>query len=295
MSFFNATQLLGIAAREYQQRKETFSTAEITARINEIKYLSGQKKVPKLSLRKEIVHLEQKLSTVMDVEQRMLAQKKQESMKEKNLKKQVADLKHRLASAHNKDVQKKLDRITGLLGDYVAKKRTEEEVKAAIAQLKGDKGIIKSPKLKLVVNAEQKESLILPPIKDEQPRIEMLQQRVAMLKGEWELLKILKKDMLAKGVEEKITLLEEKLNKYGKLVSIVEAPSIPVTLPVVEKKERAAPVMQEGKLSLPVPEIKHTLLFTSPPQKDVKDIFDEDLEMEKELPLPPPPKMRKRI
>src|SRR3989338_5792494 len=232
MSFFNATQLLGIAAREYQQRKETFSTAEITARINEIKYLSGQKKVPKLSLRKEIVHLEQKLSTVMDVEQRMLAQKKQESMKEKNLKKQVADLKHRLASAHNKDVQKKLDRITGLLGDYVAKKRTEEEVKAAIAELKGDKGIIKSPKLKSVVNVEQKESRA-PPVQDEQPRIEMLQQRLRMLKGEWELLKILKKDMLAKGVEEKITLLEEKLNKYWKLVSIVEAPSIPVTLPVV--------------------------------------------------------------
>lgn len=277
MSFFNASQLLGIAAREYQQRKATFSTAEIAARINEIKYLSGQRKVPKLSLRKEIVHLEQKLSTVMDVEQRMLAHKKQESMKEKALKKQVAELKHRLASAHNQDVQKKLDRITGLLGDYVAKKRTEEEVKAAIAELKGERRVPGAKIKKLVIPVERKEVPVIP-LEDQQPRIQMLQRRLSMLKNEWELLKILKKDTLAQGAEAKIVLLEQKLNDYLK----------PVEAARLERKEEVSVPLIEKK------EIKHTLLLT-PPEKPVPAMVDEDLEMEKELPLPPPPKMKRKL
>ncbi len=269
MSFFNAAQLLAIAAREYQLRRETFSTAEIVSRINEIKYLSTQKKVPKLSLRKEIIHLETKLQTVLNLEQRMLKQKHRESAKEKMLKKQVAELKNRLAAAHNKDVQKKLDRITGLLGDYVAKKRTEEEVRAAIAQLKGIEKEKAAKSLKTTATAQQPESS-LSSVQDEQPRIAMLQQRLRMLKGEWELLKILKKDNLARGMEEKIALLEEKLEKYRKPAAI------------------------GSKLSLPVPEIKHTMFFSSP--KPVQaETADEDLELGTELPLPPPPKMKRKM
>ena len=136
MSFFNAYQLLTETARIYNHQRETFSTVEIAARINEIKYLSSQKKVPKLSLRKEIVHLERQLGTVMDVEKHILSQKKNESMKVKSMRKQITELHTRLAAVEDKDMQKKLDRLTQLLGDYLAKKTTEEEVKAAIADLK---------------------------------------------------------------------------------------------------------------------------------------------------------------
>ena len=108
MSFFNAYQLLTETARIYNHQRETFSTVEIAARINEIKYLSSQKKVPKLSLRKEIVHLERQLGTVMDVEKNILNQKKNESVKVKSMRKQIAELHTRLAAVEDKDMQKKL-------------------------------------------------------------------------------------------------------------------------------------------------------------------------------------------
>ncbi len=276
MSFFNAYQLLTEVAREHHHQRETFSTAEITARINEIKYLSSQKKVPKLSLRKEIVHLERQLSTVMEVEQQMLNRKRHESSKVKSMKKQMAELQRRLVAAEDKDVQKKLDHLSQLLGDYLAKKTTEEEVKAAIAELKG----IPAEKRKTTARGEPE--TVPPPVEiseNMQPRIKKLQQRLEMLKGELELLMILKKDARAQGVGEKITAIEQKLNAY----------TLPaVATPPEEKTEKPlpAPLLVEKK------EIKHTVLFETPPPSSAWP-KDEDLELEKELPLPPPPKMKK--
>ncbi len=215
MSFFNAYQLLTEAAYEYQHQRETFSTVEIVARINEIKYLSSQKKVPKLSLRKEIIHLENKLATVVELEQRMARRTRQDSAKEKSLKKQIKGLQNRLAMAEDKDLQKKLDQLSQLLGDYLAKKTTEAEVQAAIAEIK----LVKVEKAKLIptliaATSEKKkhtlspltaadESSPQPPAEIQekvvQPRILQLQQRLELLKGELELLKILKKDSRGQG------------------------------------------------------------------------------------------------
>src|SRR3989338_6141144 len=115
MSFFQAYQLLGAAAREYQYQQEAFSTAEIVARINEIKYLSAQRKIPKLSLRKEILHLEEKVKSLSELEQHRLKQKHRESAQEKVLKKHLAELKRRLAATNEKDIHRKMDRITSLM------------------------------------------------------------------------------------------------------------------------------------------------------------------------------------
>lgn len=268
MSFFNALQLLTDVAHEYQRERETFSTAEITARINEIKYLSAQKKVPKLSLRKEIVHLENKLATVVDIEQRLAKHKKQDSVKEKTLKGRIKELQSRLAAAEDKDMQKKLDHLSQLLGDYLAKKTTEEEVKAAIAELK----LVQAEKIKPMARGEPEtvlRSIEVPA--NMQPRIKELQQRLEMLKGELELLRILKKDSRAKGVAEKIVLLGQKLNEYVKPEVWIEEK---IVEPVLEKKE-----------------IKHTLLFEALPSSELPP--DKDLELEKELPLPPPPRIKK--
>lgn len=290
MSFFNAYQLLTEAAHEYHHQRETFSTAEITARINEIKYLSAQKKVPKLSLRKEIVHLERQLSTVMEVEQQMLNQKRHESAKVKSMKKQITELQGRLAAAEDKDVQKKLDRLSQLLGDYLAKKTTEEEVKTAIAELKlvkaekEKRGMVvpgKSTSLaqnkKLSLLETTTDTAVPVPVEmneDVQPRITELRQRLEMLKGELELLRILKKDSRAQGVAQKIALWEQKLNEYLKRGELQKEEPSPIE-PVIEKSE-----------------IKHTLLF-APPSESEQKRSDEELESEKELPLPPPPKMKK--
>lgn len=312
MSFFNAYQLLRETAREYHHQRETFSTVEIAARINEIKYLSAQKKVPKISLRKEIVHLERQLSTIREVEQHLLNQKKHESAKVKSMKKQIGELQGRLAATEDKDMQQKLDRLSQLLGDYLAKKTTEEEVKAAIADIKlvkAEKGkplITKSEKMQHKLSpllAQERygpsvqkgrislfapiESSPAPPAEiqeDMQPRIKGLQQRVELLKGELELLQILKKDARAQGVAEKITFLEQKLNEYWKRAEVPLEPVATKPEVVVEK-----------------PGIKHTLLFAPPfekstelmEEKSPQKMTDEELELEKELPLPPPPKMKK--
>src|SRR3989344_5262106 len=61
MTSLKAQQLLWTLAKQYNRQKTTFSRSEIVAKINELKYLAGQRNVPRLSLQREIQHLEHKL------------------------------------------------------------------------------------------------------------------------------------------------------------------------------------------------------------------------------------------
>lgn len=264
MSFVNATQLLLKAAQHYQKEKQTFSREEISKRINEIKYLSAQKKVPKLTLRKEIIHLENKLQGVYELERKMLSQKRQESAKVTALKRQNAELQKKLATAEDKDMQKKVEKLTQLLGEYTAQKGVKEDVALALAEAKG----MRTP---------------LPAVSTEEPgrevmqqRLEALQDRLKMLKQEVEINKELKKKIpppLEKSVETIQQKLNEMYTRYPQLRLRKLSKSAMAASPVIERKE-----------------VKHTLLFDTPP---VSTPEDENLELEKELPLPPPPKMKK--
>ena len=71
MGSFKAMLLLMKVARIFEQQQFSFSKQEILSKINEIKYLSSQKKVPKLTLRKEILHLENKLTGVLNLEKKV--------------------------------------------------------------------------------------------------------------------------------------------------------------------------------------------------------------------------------
>ena len=64
--------LLNTLAVEYQRELESFNRQEISKKINEIKYLAGQKRVPKLTLRREIAQLEQRLKGVYELEKKVL-------------------------------------------------------------------------------------------------------------------------------------------------------------------------------------------------------------------------------
>ncbi len=120
--------LLFSVAKEYHRQKEAFSRVEIVKKINEIKYLSAQKKVPRLTLRKEILHLEKKLESIFELEQRLASLKHRESDRVKKLKHEVTTLHKRLAACEDKDLQKKVDRLSHLLADALAKRRTTEDV-----------------------------------------------------------------------------------------------------------------------------------------------------------------------
>ena len=108
MVSYQARELLTRVALTYRHQKDAFSRQEIVKKINEIKYLSAQKKVPKLSLRKEIIHLENKLKSIFDIEKTLAAQNKRESSKVAALKKRIRNLSERLAAAEDKDMQKKI-------------------------------------------------------------------------------------------------------------------------------------------------------------------------------------------
>ena len=239
MSYVRLRQFLVNVARQYQRERETFSRQEIVAKINEIKYLSAQKKIPRITLRKEILHLENKLKGVMEMEQQVLRQKQQESAKVKTLKHQIAVLKERLAATGDKDLHKKVERLTHLLGEHAAKKNVRDEVA-----------------LSRSVMVEQK-AFSLPTMPDSE-RLNRLEQRLNLLKQEVEIQK--HQGNSTDAIEQKITLLEQKLQEYS-------------------SKEPA--------------QIKHTILFESPPATAVMPDLESDIE--KELPLPPPPRMRKRF
>ena len=103
MGSLKAKQLLLRAAKYLDKERSKYSKQEIVKKINEIKYLSAQKKVPRLTLRKEIIHLENKLGTVLEFEKDLLKKKKEESTKVKALKKQIVSLKNKLTTYKDKN------------------------------------------------------------------------------------------------------------------------------------------------------------------------------------------------
>ncbi len=261
MSFVNASQVLLRAAQHYQKEKLTFSREEISKRINEIKYLSAQKKVPKLTLRKEIIHLENKLQGVYELERKMATQKRQESAKVTALKRQNAELQKKLAAAEDKDLQKKVEKLTQLLGEYTAQRGVREDVALALAEVQG----VKATPLK--IPAEE------PNLDVVQQRLDALQDRLKMLKQEVDITKELKKK-IPPQLEKSVDLIQQKVNEmYTRYPQLLQKRMAAFAPPIIEKKE-----------------VKHTLLFDTPP---VTVPEDEDMESEKELPLPPPPKMKK--
>ena len=265
MSFINATQVLLRAAQHYQKEKQTFSREEIARRINEIKYLSAQKKVPKLTLRKEIIHLENKLQGVYELERKMLSQKRQESAKVTALKRQVAELQKKQAASEDKNLQKKVEKLTQLLGEYAAQRGSKEDVALALAEVKS--AGLSAPR----VTVEE------PDAERISQRIEALQDRLKMLKQEVDITKERGKK-IPPQLEQSVILIQQKLNemyaRYPRLLQRKISKAAITAPPIIERKE-----------------VKHTILFDTPP---VSTPEDEDMESEKELPLPPPPKMKKK-
>ncbi len=128
MVSLTARLLLMRAANQYVSGRKSFCKEEIAKRINEIKYLSAQKKVPKLTLRKEIIHLERQLKDIFELEKRLLDQEQKESAKVSWLKQEITQLKKRIAVSDDANLQKKVDHLSHLLGETLAKKAVMEEI-----------------------------------------------------------------------------------------------------------------------------------------------------------------------
>jgi len=141
MGTLQAYNFLIKAAGMQERRKELFSRAEISKRINEIKYLSSQKKIPKLSLRKEIVNLEQQLHKLTKLEEDLAKDKRKESARVSFLKRQNQLLKQRLAATADKEMGHKVEKISYLLSECLAKQQTSDDIEFTKHLLKAAKKI----------------------------------------------------------------------------------------------------------------------------------------------------------
>lgn len=107
--------------------------------VQELKDLSAQKHVPKLTLRREILELEKKLHLLLSVEQRVRREKQQESIRVEAVKEQMSILRRRLAASEDKDVHKKIDKMTHLLGESLLRQDVAEEVAAEVSRAAEEK------------------------------------------------------------------------------------------------------------------------------------------------------------
>jgi hypothetical protein len=266
MTVIKAKHLLGKLASNYKKEKETFSKKEIINKINEVKYLSAKKKVPRLTLRKEIIHLEKKLEGIFELETTLLKQKKKESYKVHSLKTQITRLKKQLEASGGKNLHKKVEQLSHVLGEVLAKS-----------------DILKDVKLSQKIIKEIKQPIIKKKLLDEAKitKLKILKERIQMLKHELEVNKALgKKSPEAMNmIEEKIHLLEENLEKYSQKnnISVIDEN-------IVENKEPHPDISEITKEA--ETEVRHKLIFGP------AEVATEE-EIESELPLPPPPRIIK--
>ena len=271
MTSLKTKKILKEVSQTLQKERETFSKQEIVKKMNEIKYLSKQKKVPKLSLQKEIRHLEKKLTGVFELEQKMLKSKKSESSKVKILKKQIGQLKKRIAANEQKDLHKKVEKLSHLLGELMAKQETKTHVN--LNKKVPRKKIIPRPKPKPI----KKQKIVH---STESNKVIMLQQRLEALKEELEANPQLssKNPKKAKLIEASIISLQDKLDQcLGKTAKTTPMPKIKT--PSSEDK------------------IKHKMLFEAPPGQSKENNLEQKAilptNLDEELPMPPPPKVKK--
>ncbi len=212
---------LALATQAYAQLKRQIPKEKITKRIEELKYLTAQKKVPRLSVRKEVLHLEEQLNSILDVEKALQEQEHKESDRVTALKKQNAFLRKRLATTEDKDLQQKVNKLSHLLAEAVARKDIRRDV--ALSQK--------------ITNTVKPKPAVTPILSESKPSVDLLQQKLDQLK---QLLDQQKGQGAAPEVvsllEDRVKVVEEKINLLKQEKPVVKHTMI-MSAPVVEKVE----------------------------------------------------------
>jgi hypothetical protein len=275
MSSLKARQFLYKVSSLIELQKETFSHEEITKKINEIKYLVAQKRTPRFVLKKEIQFLEDELKTVLDLEKSLQKSRGQESTQVKLLKRKIDILKKRLSIAEDKELPKKVEKLSHLLGDLLAKYGTQEDIDLSNKLLSE----VSLKKLKKV----KKEERVLPLNRE---RVQALLDRVLSLKFELIRIRGLPHSTVTPELEEKLSMIEEKLRALLAKLPL-EGPHVTET---------------HVQVTIASNEVKHDLLFGAPatvePAPTMMEIVPPsiavqvDSELYMDLPLPPPPRIK---
>ena len=231
-----AKKLLQSVASAQQDRIQNINKDEISKKIGEIKYLSTQKNVPRLSLRKEIVHLEQKLKHVFDLEEKLLKNEESESLKVNSLKKQIQSLKSRLNSAEDKELREKVGKLYHILSELLAKSELKRDVQLSTTLLRELQNVDPIQSAAESKGRSSDDSLKV-------RRVSMLLHRIKSVKHELELkaelmssdpagLEKIKEEI--KGLELKIADLSAKYPDAVEELQVQEAPPIEISADINE-------------------------------------------------------------
>ncbi len=198
MSSVKAQVLLRHLALFHQKKLLEVPRDKIRDKITKLKKLTSQKKVPKLSIRKEIAHLEDLMGNIFDVEKALLIHQKKESDVIRRLRKQIGALKEELQVARSPELKRKVNHLYSMLGECMA----HDFVQKDVAQ---------TEKKIMVAKPAPKESQ-----HEREARLNLMQQRLTILKNQFEQAKEDGKDeKTIKQIQLTIALVEEKLREYG--------------------------------------------------------------------------------
>lgn len=190
MPSLRARQILTSLAKS-TQKEEKISKREIEKKINRIKYLASQKKVSKTTIKKELARLEEKLQGIFSLEKELQEKKKKENQEIARLKKQTKELRQKMAKSEEPALRKKVEKLSHMLGDLMAKEAIKKEVK-------------------FEENKSRLQKKVPEEISTDLKKIDQLQERILALKKS------------GQYPPEKIALLEERLNQLEK--KLISAP-----------------------------------------------------------------------
>jgi len=221
ISVLRVRHTLALATQAYAQLKRQIPKEKITKRIEELKYLTAQKTVPRLSVRKEVLHLEEQMNSILDVEKALQEQEHKESDRVTALKKQNAFLRKRLATTEDKDLQQKVNKLSHLLAEAVARKDIRRDV--ALSQK--------------ITSTVKPKPVVTPISTPAKPSVNLLQQKLDQLK---QLLDQQKGQGAAPEVvsllEDRVKVVEEKINLLRQEKPVIKHTMI-MSAPVVKNVE----------------------------------------------------------
>ncbi len=233
MSSLRSKQLLIKFAKASQEKVEKINKKKINKKINQIKYLSSRKKISKTTLKKEIMELEKELRGILLLKDKLKKKTKEENKQISQLKKQVRDLREKMSASQNNDLRKKVEKLSHIIGDIVAKKEIKKEVEFEKTKKILDEQMINEQEVTL-------------------RRIDDLQKRISAIKKSKEYPK------------EKIAQLEKRLRKLEENIDVSSA----VDEPEIQHKMLFGPNSKQIRLpsssdltKLPIP----------PPPKRVRE------------------------
>ena len=305
MGSLKARQLLVTLAMKLETERLSFSRQEIVNKINEVKYLSAQKKVPHLTLRKEIIHLENKMKSVFTLETKLRRKEKDEKYKVASFKRQITILKKKLDTHEDKELNRRLGKLSHLIGDFLAKHGTEIDVELSqeiMKELHIKEKNKKEPLTKKVKGGKVVEQQVIEQghklSPEELSKVQQLQDRLDALRHQLAIHKELeiKNPEQMKFFEEKIALFQDKLDKYYDKYPELAKMEFKVEEPINNVIDSPIPPMNIET------EVKHTILLGGPAESAKEEMIlgatpnlgaKLNQKLDEELPMPPPPRLTK--